>query len=298
MPTFDTYESIDSLKSIFPDIYSGQDSNSFFISFVRDHQSLEYVTRPFCFNGFLLVFCIDGKAQLNVDQVSYVVESYKTLIVLPGAVVSVSDMGDRVGFNLTFLALTTDTIDQLPVDFKNALPPETLIYKRAVVELTPQIFRLVRTQIFLADSVSVLDGPFSDDIARCMYSIIFFILMSLMITPVKGTKPYKSPRTHVLLSRFVQLLKDNFKKHRDISFYAEELGVSTNYLSQRLKFASGHNASEWIDSYLLSESKNLLRLTAKPVQAIAAELNFSGQASFAKYFKEKTGMTPSQFRRR
>ncbi|MDE6229526.1 MAG: helix-turn-helix domain-containing protein, partial [Muribaculaceae bacterium] len=47
--------------------------------------------------------------------------------------------------------------------------------------------------------------------------------------------------------------------------------------------------------YLLLEAKNLLRFSGKNIQQIAFELNFSNQSSFGKYFKNLTGMSPSEF---
>ena len=46
---------------------------------------------------------------------------------------------------------------------------------------------------------------------------------------------------------------------------------------------------------MIQEAKNLLRYSGKNVQQIAYELNFSNQSSFGKYFKNLTGMSPTQF---
>jgi len=296
--TFNTYYTTDKLKPLFPDIYSGADSSSFFIAFVRDEKSDSKIKTPFCFHGFLLLYCIEGRADVNIDNKLYTVEGRSVLVVFSGAVVSLVDRYPAENSNLVILALNIELIDQLPCDFKNSLPADTLLYRRALLELEPSMERILRTQISLAVDVSTMDNRYSDDITNCMFSIVFYLLMSLMSAEEKEEDRRNSSRTLVLVSRFIQLLKENYKNNRDISFYSAKLGVSANYLSQRLKSTTGHNASDWIDTYLLSEAKNLLLMTTKPIQAVSDELNFSGQASFAKYFKDRTGMTPSQFRRR
>lgn len=298
MQSHDSFANIESLKALFPEIYSGKESDSVFTAFIREPQSLSFVTSPFSFSGFLLLYCIEGSAHINVDQEVYEIKGSSSIVIFPDAVVSLVNNDNSLRTNVFVLALSLDVIDQMPVDFKSALPSEVLIFRRALIDLSPEIERVLRSQISLANTVSTMGLPFCDEIARSMFSITFFMLMSLMISPVQEKEPRNSSHAMALVSRFIQLLKDNYKTHRDISYYSDILGVTPNYLSQRLRLSTGHNASDWIDRYLLSESKNLLLMTTKPVHVISDELNFSGQASFAKYFKDRTGMTPSQFRRR
>lgn len=295
---FDSYAAIEELKSIFPDIYSGQGSNSFCIAFVRDQQSLDMIRKPFSFSGFMTFYCIEGRAGIRVDRHEYDLQGGRSVIVFPGAVVNVCDEDLPARYHLVVIAMSIDAIDQLPVDIKNVMHPEILLNRRAVVSFDAETERVVRTQISLANTMSHIDTPFADDISRSMFSVVFFILMSLVSKQGHDALRDNNAKTLLLESRFIRLLKDNYREHREISFYADSLGVSANYLSRRLKSSSGFNASQWIDSFLLPEAKNLLLMTTKPVSEISDHLHFSGQAAFSKYFKEKTGMTPSEFRRR
>lgn len=53
---------------------------------------------------------------------------------------------------------------------------------------------------------------------------------------------------------------------------------------------------KWIDDFVISDAMFLLRHSDMSVQQIAADLNFSNQSFFGKYFKEQTGYSPSNFR--
>lgn len=268
------------------------------MAFINESSAPEPVTRPFSFEGIIFLYSVEGKARITVDHEQFEIEGNSVAVVFPGALLAVHENFPLSQYNLVLLAVTLDTIDQVPFDFKNALPMETLIYRRAIVRLERDLENMLRKQISLANSVSDTGVMFANEISKCMFSVVFLMLVSAMSSQSEQEKPHSTTPTLVLVSRFVQLLKDNFRQHRDIGFYSERLGVTANYLSQRLKSASGRNATTWIDSYLLSESKKMLLFTSKSVQRISDELSFSSQAAFAKYFKEKTGMTPTMFRQR
>ena len=48
--------------------------------------------------------------------------------------------------------------------------------------------------------------------------------------------------------------------------------------------------------FLIIQAKSLLRTTSKSIQEIADELHFSDQASFGKFFKKHTTMTPKKYK--
>ena len=103
-------------------------------------------------------------------------------------------------------------------------------------------------------------------------------------------------RKEEILYSFLTLVEANFHKHRDVTFYAQQMCISPKHMSSIVKTVSGRTASEWIDSYVILEAKLLLRNTAMTVQEISAMLNFPDASFFGKYFRRLTGTTPRKFR--
>lgn len=81
-----------------------------------------------------------------------------------------------------------------------------------------------------------------------------------------------------------------------MKYYAEKMFITPKYLSVLIREATGHSAVDWIDQYVILEAKNMLRYSGKNIQQIAYDLNFSNQSAFGKYFKNITGVSPSEFR--
>ena len=85
--------------------------------------------------------------------------------------------------------------------------------------------------------------------------------------------------------------------NRKVEYYAGKIGISAKHLAHIIKKTTGKYPSEWMDNYALLESKKLLRSTDESIQAISYDLNFATPSHFSRFFKEKTGMTPKEFRK-
>lgn len=78
---------------------------------------------------------------------------------------------------------------------------------------------------------------------------------------------------------------------------AEKLGISEYALSRLINHHFGKNFNELINGYRIDEAK--ARLRAEPdqqVTVIGFEVGFNSIASFNRVFKEKVGMSPSEWR--
>lgn len=96
--------------------------------------------------------------------------------------------------------------------------------------------------------------------------------------------------------RFMQILSRNYIQERSVGFYAEQMNLTPKYLTTVIRKASGRTATDWINSFVILEAKNLLKYSALSIQEIAYRLNFPNQSFFGKYFKNHTGLTPSAYR--
>jgi AraC-like DNA-binding protein len=128
-------------------------------------------------------------------------------------------------------------------------------------------------------------------------SSLFYILLGAWTPETSaGDDADKSNRTKVIFDRFMRLVMDQHIQHRTVGFYAEQLNLTPKYLSKIIKTASGRSAPEWIDSYVILEANNLLKYSTTPIEEIVYKLNFPNQSVFYKFFKSRTGMTPSEYR--
>ena len=81
-----------------------------------------------------------------------------------------------------------------------------------------------------------------------------------------------------------------------LKYFAQQINLSPNYLSDLLKKETGRNTKEHIHYHLIEKAKNLLLTSNHSVSQIAYDLGFEYPQSFGHLFKKKVGMSPNQFR--
>jgi len=106
-----------------------------------------------------------------------------------------------------------------------------------------------------------------------------------------------------VLSRFKQSVQQYFSSEDatnkglpKVSYFAQQLHLSDNYLSDLLKKETGQSTKEHIDYYLIERAKNILAQSELSISEVAYDLGFDYPQHFSKLFKRKTGMSPSEFR--
>ena len=104
-------------------------------------------------------------------------------------------------------------------------------------------------------------------------------------------------RKEELFEQFLQLLFEHCKEQHVVTFYAEKLFITPQYLSLILKELTGKSANKWIDDALIVEAKILLKAPQATVQQVADILHFSDQSTFGKFFKKHIGISPMEYRK-
>lgn len=108
---------------------------------------------------------------------------------------------------------------------------------------------------------------------------------------------------HKILNRLEDLLSDYFKGDDlskkgvpSVQYVADALHISPNYLSVLLKVLTGQSTQQHIQDKLIEKAKEKLSTTALSVSEIAYALGFEHSQSFSKLFKNKTALSPLEFR--
>jgi len=106
-----------------------------------------------------------------------------------------------------------------------------------------------------------------------------------------------------MLIRFEEILAEYFDGDKvrefglpSVQYLAEQLNISSNYLSDMLRNLTGQNAQQHIHGKLIEKAKEILATTSLSVGEIAFRLGFEHPQSFSKLFKSKTNVSPLAFR--
>ena len=99
-----------------------------------------------------------------------------------------------------------------------------------------------------------------------------------------------------LIILFKNILEDNFKNHRKVSFYCSKMHLTPKRLNRATTKVVGKTPKEIIDERILLEIKRLLVYSTESIKEIGSTMGFDESTNFIKYFKKHTSTTPLRFR--
>lgn len=248
--------------------------------------------------AFTVILCIDGTENGTVNLKEMSINKGSLLMTFPNNVLKI-----EAGYptaTVRGIMLSQDFMRMLQVDVKNSLPLFMRLAYNPLVNLTQEQQEDIERYFDLLENISNnSDLAHRDKIVRGLLMSMFYrISDTYEQRPQVLDEKERSVRNRreEYFAKFITLLSENFKRERTVGFYAEQMCVTPKYLSLLIKDFSGKSAAEWIDSYVITEAKTLLRYSTMSIQEVAYELNFSSQSFFGKYFKHLTGMSPSEYK--
>ena len=132
------------------------------------------------------------------------------------------------------------------------------------------------------------------EMIQSMFNVLRLILEELPYEERSISHDFKHKKE--VYEIFLHHLYRNFRKERQIRFYASNMNVSTAYLSRLVKEISGSTINEHVTSLIYKEACNLLSHSDMSIGEIADALSFSDQSALTNFFKMRASMTPLAYR--
>lgn len=263
------------------------------IAVFQSLDEIPYITFPTRLERMLLVVCTQGSISATVDIELRMVGPNDIMVLRPGHMITQCNISED--FSGFFITVTQERLNQLFPSMRYMLPYTIKFFENPVINVTDEELESLRLIYdLLSTQLRAPSRPYSSMALEALCEVLFFNTLGIYSSR-QDTSPHKT-RKEELITDFVQLLEENFKRERAVAFYAEKLFVTPKHLSAVLKEVSDKTAGEWIDQRVILEAKVLLRSTGLNIQEISTMLNFANQSFFGKYFRHLTGMSPRDYR--
>lgn len=247
-------------------------------------------------NFILIVLCTQGSLQYTVDANETVVTAGEMLVVSERHVVnnyqaSPDIEGMAILLSLEFYREIISNVSELSAAFLFARANPVIRLSQAESDIFSRYFNAIKNRI------SDPGNRFRKALVRTLLLALFYDLSNVIYRAQQGSiQPHK--RSEAIFTRFVKLVEQHYRHERRVSWYAQQLGISSKYLSETIKKASQRTPNEWIDNYVVLELRIMLKNTTKSIKQITDEMNFPNQSFLGKYFKEHVGISPSEYRKK
>ena len=255
--------------------------------------------QPMRLDALLMVLTLEGTFEVKLDYVPYVVGPNSFVMIMPTHAsqfqkISSDFKGRVIIASKGFLEDLRQNAFARPGSFSNYMEAR----KNPYTSLEPAEATKLDTCIQILREKMREDTHFFQK-ELVMNSFIGFLLElgNIMSTKKGGFIRPTPSRKEELFEQFLQLLFEHCKEKHVVTFYAEKLFITPQYLSLILKDLTGKSANKWIDDALIAEAKILLKTPQATVQQVADILHFSDQSTFGKFFKKHVGVSPMEFRK-
>lgn len=259
------------------------------ITILDNITALPHINEPQKTSGFIL--CINNKGTLDVDYDLRIrtVHPRQVAFVYPNHILSAHKSSPD--YDSTLVALSES--------FLAELSGHPIYRNRLVFETTPSVY-LTEEQYYqvhrIIDAMRVIENSGMPTWREFMVELSYSLVQLLQYFYLQTNSNF-SKRPTRKTDKFRDALFKHFRTQRNVSFYAEQLCLSDKHFSAVIKNETGHSPGYWIRKRVIAEAKLLLRTNPDlNIQDISNELNFEDQATFSRFFKRETGMTPSAYR--
>lgn len=225
----------------------------------------------------------------------------KLLLIRKGtATVVISEQDERKTLNAdSLLVMTSRHVIQeieLSPDFEAecVLVDTDMVDEDTIYHLTEEKHKSVSDVFNIIHNIVRHQHINKVEMIQSMFNVLRLILEELPYEERSISHDFKHKKE--VYEIFLHHLYRNFRKERQIRFYASKMNVSTAYLSRLVKEISGSTINEHVTSLIYKEACNLLSHSDMSIGEIADALSFSDQSALTNFFKMRAGMTPLAYR--
>ena len=262
-----------------------------------DDQDVQDHTMPMRLDALLMVLVLEGSSEIALDYVPYTIGANSFTIIMPTHMIQLNKVSK--GFKGKLLVISREFLDECNTAKRSpSMANYMQLRKNPCTTFEPQETELVDNYIeLLRSKIKNRTHFFQKEVMQNAFVGFLLEIANIFMGKKDGLLMPALSRKEELFEQFLQLLFEHCKEQHVVTFYAEKLFITPQYLSLILKELTGKSANKWIDDALIVEAKILLKAPQATVQQVADMLHFSDQSTFGKFFKKHMGISPMEYRK-
>jgi AraC family transcriptional regulator, transcriptional activator of pobA len=239
---------------------------------------------PIRFDFYIIILCLNGGSIRNVNQHKYEIKEHSLQLIPKGAIHSFEDTVDNPKFYIIlFEKEIVDEVDILNFHDEN--------FDNVTLDLNT--FNKIRD---IYEEIDVEMKNKNKNYIEYVTQLLCQILIILKREKLKVKTNLNKTRADLICNQFLSLIELHFTTKKSVQEYAELMDLTPKHLSETVKEKLGESALFFIHERIMKEAKYLLVYSNKTIYNIAIELTFYDASQFTRFFKQKIGLTPNNYR--
>lgn len=245
-------------------------------------------------------------SQLDLeDCVIYLLDRDKELLIQKAAYGN-KDRGERKILNPITIPLGKGIVGHVAASGEPEIIPDVTQDPRYILDDVQRGSEVTVPLLIDNEVIGVIDSEHSE---KAFYTINHLFLFELIaqltvkkLAHIIQNKKDSFTNDNAYYKQFRYLVEKEkiyMDENLSLSSVAEQLNISTNYLSQLINSLSGCSFPDFINRYRVEEAKSCLvhpDFTNYTITAIGLESGFNSKSAFYSAFKKYTDITPTEYR--
>ena len=250
---------------------------------------LNYYKQTCRLKAAIFVLCVEGSLKVSINLAECVIKKNDLIVLMPGSIIQFCEETEKV--RLSFMGFSSKFMSYVNV-VKSSMNIFPVMMDNPILPLDEEI------------------AGFFNDYFSLMYrvqakSVNLEVMKHVLLSIVHGIsslyKIHSWPertltRSEEISKKFIQLVMEHYTTHRQTSFYASQLSISSQHLCLIIKQLTGRSVSDIIADMVIMDAKSQLKATDLTIHEISYGLSFPNVSFFGKYFKRYAGLSPQQYR--
>jgi len=241
------------------------------------------------------ILCLGGSCEINYNGSPFTIREHDCTIIR--ATQLVGEIKTSADFRVEVIYIDPVFIEKATPNNNYGMRGSLSLAQNPVMHLTEEEFeRCLRDFQEVARRRHMVWHHFLDDL---MLSTVQTLILDFFDfhARINGAGEEIQSQSALTMSRFIGMLeRGEYRKNRDVSYYASELYIAPKYLSEISKSITGNTANWWINRFTVLDISRQLRDRSLSFVDISELFNFSSPAYFSRYVQRYLGSSPSEYR--
>lgn len=239
----------------------------------------------------IFVLCTEGSIKASINLTDYTIRKNDFITLMPGSIIQFCEQTEKV--NLAFIGFSSKFMSYVNI-VKSTMSFLPVIFENPVIPLAEDNAVFFRDYLSLMSRIRAKHTNINPEIIKHVLLTVIYGISSLY--KIHTWPKQAASRSEEISKKFLQLVMEHYTTHRQTSFYACHLSISSQHLCMIIKQRTGRSVSDIIADMVIMDAKSQLKSTDLTIQEIAYGLHFPNVSFFGKYFKRYVGLSPQKYR--
>ena len=245
-------------------------------------------------NGCILLTVSRGYGIASINFKQHALRKWDTTLLFYDDVFCMDRVSNR--FSVRFVALPYELVKESISSLSSHKSWDTL-YEHPIYRPSREERKVLKAWLKQMEWIMQESSTeYRDEILRSNFHTLLLAVDDKIVRRIKQAPRSGKNRNWQLITDFSRLLPKQCHVTREVQFYAAKLCITVSYLNKLCRAMLRASPKELIDRQVTSEIKTYLANSDLSIKGIARELNFEDTSYLCRYFRRKTGMSPSEYR--